>query len=120
MRRAAARDGNHDEVVAHFRARGAKVLDLSGAANDVPDLYVEHGQRAFLVEVKDGKQKPSERRLRAGQLDLASVFRVYLVECVEDVAAVLSGERAPVAGVPLALQKKTEVRHGTFGKRGQR
>jgi len=65
MRRAARKDGNHAIIVQGLRAVGASVRILD--EKDLPDLLVGYQGQTHLIEIKDGKRKPSERRLRPGQ-----------------------------------------------------
>ena len=70
MRRAAKVDANQAEIVAALRAAGCGVLDLSKVGNGCPDLLVHaptYPWRHYLLEVKDGKKPPSERKLTPAQ-----------------------------------------------------
>ncbi len=90
MRRAAKKDGNQAEVVAMFRAAGATVHVLNEAG--APDLLVGFRGQNLLVEVKDGKKPPSERRLTAAQVAWHRGWRgqVVVLERVEQVGTILS------------------------------
>ena len=57
MRRAAKVDGNHAEIVEHFRARGCSVVSLAALGRGVPDLLVAKQGVTWLVEVKQPKKK---------------------------------------------------------------
>lgn len=52
MRRAAKKDGNHNEIANHLRSLGWSVLDLSRLGDDCPDAAVGRPGFAALVEVK--------------------------------------------------------------------
>ena len=67
MRRAARTDGNHKEVVGHFRSLGFVVHDISQLKN-CADLVVTGYGRTFYVEVKDGTKPESAKRLTGGEL----------------------------------------------------
>lgn len=62
-RRAAKVDDNQSEVVNTFRTMGCCVLPLHTVGGGCPDLLVEIATLNVLVEVKDGKKKPSAREL---------------------------------------------------------
>lgn len=64
MRRAARIDGNHRLIVRQLRSiPGCTVADTSALGNGFPDLVVGFQGRTILIEVKDGRLKPSARRL---------------------------------------------------------
>ena len=65
--RAARTDANHAEIVKALRAIGASVFDTSRVGGGYPDLTVGFRGRNWLLEVKDGRRPPSERRLTAAQ-----------------------------------------------------
>jgi len=68
MRRAARVDRNHAEIVAALRAVGATVQSLAAIGAGVPDLLVGFRRQTYLIEVKDGTKKPSERELTTDQI----------------------------------------------------
>lgn len=68
MRRAAKVDANQGEIVDALRAVGAKVQPLHMVGEGVPDLLVRYRGDLHLVEVKDGRKPPSDRRLTPAQL----------------------------------------------------
>ena len=96
MRRAARTDRNHAAIRDALREAGASVWDTSGVGGGFPDLVVGHvsptrGRENLLVEVKDGKRKPSERRLTQQQYEFAEAWRGQwcLVESVDEALEVL-------------------------------
>jgi len=66
--RASRIDANHEQVVSALRAAGASVQSLAGVGKGVPDLLVGFQGKTLLMEVKDGKKTPSERRLTEDQI----------------------------------------------------
>jgi hypothetical protein len=68
MRRAARVDRNQSEVVAALQMVGATVHSLAAVGNGVPDLLVGFRRGTYLLEVKDGKKKPSARELTPDQI----------------------------------------------------
>ena len=68
MRRAARVDSNHAEIVAALRRVGAATISLAQLGDGVPDLLVCYHRTLFLLEVKDGSKRPSERSLTAEQV----------------------------------------------------
>jgi Holliday junction resolvase len=66
--RAARIDANHEQVVSALRAAGASVQSLAGVGKGVPDLLVGFQGKTLLMEVKDGRKTPSERRLSEDQV----------------------------------------------------
>ena len=66
--RAARIDANHEQVVLALRAAGATVQSLAAVGQGVPDLLVGFQGKTLLMEIKDGRKTPSERRLTQAQL----------------------------------------------------
>lgn len=104
-------DLNHTEILACLQSLGARVHSTAALGGGFPDLVVQRHGQTWLVEVKDGRKSRSRRALTSLELDFASRFDVFLVECPEDAAQLLRGMREPIKGVPLAMQGKG-VRHG--------
>lgn len=86
MRRAAKKDRNHPEIVAALRKVGCNVLDLGAVGKGCPDLLVERGTVMWLMEVKDGKRPPSERKLTPDQVEFHQKWGrvVFVVTSVEE------------------------------------
>lgn len=89
MRYARNVDRNHAETVKVFRAMGCDVTDCSGLGMGMPDLFVARGIRYAWVEVKDGAQPPSKRKLTPLEEAWRARFEKagihwHLVECPED------------------------------------
>lgn len=68
MRYAARVDANQTQIVSALRAAGATVQSLSAVGQGCPDLLVGHQGKNYLMEVKDGKKPPSERKLTSDQI----------------------------------------------------
>ena len=66
-RQAARIDANQPEIVAALRRVGASVQSLAGVGMGCPDLLVCFRNTLYLIEVKDGKKRPSERKLTPWQ-----------------------------------------------------
>jgi hypothetical protein len=75
MRRAAKVDANQEQVVEALRAAGASVQTLAAVGKGVPDLLVGFQGKTLLLEVKDGRKPPSERRLTEDQLKWHGAWR---------------------------------------------
>lgn len=99
MRRAAKKDANHQAVVKILRDAGCLVLDLGAVGNGCPDLLVKTFRGMTLLEVKDGKKPPSERKLTPDQVEFHRLW------AGEDVKVVTSPEEALVAvGIELVRE----------------
>ncbi len=90
------KDANHADVVKAFRELGAYVVDCAALKNAF-DLLVIHDGKYYIVEVKDGKKPPSQRRLTIGEAACAlNVERAggeyHLVQSLEDVTTLLNGQ----------------------------
>ena len=87
MRRAAKVDANQTQVVEALRAAGATVQSLAAVGQGVPDLLVGFRGQTVLLEVKDGRKPPSERRLTEQQLDWHGAWRGGPLAVVDGVDA---------------------------------
>lgn len=86
MRRAARIDANQTQIVSALRSVGASVELLSAVGKGCPDLLVGYRGMNILMEVKDGKKPPSERKLTSDQIVWHRDWRgvVFLVTSVHD------------------------------------
>ena len=79
MRRAARVDANHHAIVQCLRSVGAHVESLAAVGGGIPDLLVGFRGRNWLLEVKDGRRPPSERRLNPAQQAWHAVWAGHVV-----------------------------------------
>jgi hypothetical protein len=63
MRLKARTDANQREIVEALRAIGCSVLVLSAIGKGCPDILVGYASKNYLLEIKDGVKKSSNRRL---------------------------------------------------------
>jgi len=82
--RAAKIDENHQEVVRALRTAGATVHSLAAVGKGVPDLLVGYRGQTFLMEIKDGRKSPSERKLTEPQIQWHAVWRGGPLAIVEN------------------------------------
>ena len=87
MRRAAKTDANQAEIVRMLRLAGCGVLDLSKVGCGCPDLLVHSPSfpwRMTMLEVKDGSQPPSRRKLTPDQVKFHAEWRapIHVVKSV--------------------------------------
>lgn len=101
MRKRGRIDANQSEIVDDLRAIGATVQILSGMGHGCPDLLVGFQGRNILLEIKDGKRIPSERKLTPDEKDWHAAWR-------GQVAVVESREQA-LQAVVTAEQRATET-----------
>ncbi len=86
-------DRNHVEIVATLRWMGCSVESLAGVGKGVPDLLVASQAlpwpHTVLLEVKDGRKKPSARTLTPAQVRWRETWRgvVQTVTGVDDAIA---------------------------------
>lgn len=71
MRRAGKRDANQAEIVRALRACGVWVCDTAGVGSGFPDLLCWAHGRYHLLEIKDGRQRPSARKLTPAEAEFA-------------------------------------------------
>lgn len=84
-------DGNHKEIVKHFRDFGCSVLSIADLANCC-DIIVSRSGRSIFIEIKDGKKPPSARKLTDGELKFKAETKGAwrLVESIKDADAVIA------------------------------
>lgn len=95
----AHRDANHPDIVNTLRRCGATVVDLAAVGAGCPDILVGIGGRNYLLEIKDGAQVPSRRRLRATQVDFIATWRGHSA-VVTDVPQALAAVGITTRGTP--------------------
>ena len=83
MRRAAKVDQNQDQVVSALRSAGAKVQSLAAVGKGVPDLLCQYKGTFYLIEVKDGRKPPSQRRLTDDQVKWHEEWKSAFLGVVE-------------------------------------
>lgn len=83
-----AKDRNHAEIEAVFRALGFVVYDISNLPNAFDILVAKNGH-TVCVEIKDPLKSPSGRKLTNGEAKFAELWMLggnwRLVETVADV-----------------------------------
>jgi hypothetical protein len=91
MRYAARVDANQTQIVSALRAAGATVQSLSAVGQGCPDLLVGYQGTNILMELKDGKKPPSERKLTSDQIVWHSEWKgvVFLVTSVDEALQLL-------------------------------
>lgn len=108
-RYAAQKDRNHNEIERGLIARGYSVADTHALGNDFPDLVVSWPRNQIwpwggcvLLEVKDGKKRPSKRKLSEGQADFRLHWRgPYIVALsIEDALAQIERMRRQLPDAP--------------------
>ena len=94
FRRAARTDDNQKEIVALFRKLGWHVLIVSQLKNCC-DIIASKNGRTVAIEIKDGKKKPSDRKLTEGELKFKNEWQgeYALIESEQDVFSLVK-ERA--------------------------
>ncbi len=76
-------DGNQARIISALRQAGVKVEVIG----EPVDLLCGYARKLFLLEVKDGERRPSERRLRPTQQAFFNEwvgFPVYKVETISE------------------------------------
>ena len=93
MRIAARVDDNQKDIVEALRAIGATVRVVTQGGG-IPDLLVGFRGHTVLMEVKDGRKKPSARKLTEAEERFFLEWRggmLAIVESVDDALALLKG-----------------------------
>ena len=89
--RVAKVDANQSEIVAALREVGATVQSLAAIGKGCPDLLVGWRGNNYVIEIKDGRQPPSHRRLTPDQVDWHDTWngRVHVVAGVTEALKLL-------------------------------
>jgi len=84
-------DGNQREIIEHFEKFGCSILNISALANCC-DLVASRSGRSIFIEVKNGKNPPSKRKLTDGELKFKAETKGAwrLVESIKDADAVIA------------------------------
>jgi Holliday junction resolvase len=83
VRRAAKIDANQEAVVIALRAADAQVQSLAAVGKGVPDLLCQYKGTFYLIEVKDGRKTPSQRKLTEDQVKWHSEWKSAFLGVVE-------------------------------------
>jgi hypothetical protein len=92
MRRAAKVDDNQKEIVSALRRFGASILIVSQLKNCF-DILVGYKGVNYIMEIKDGKKPPSQRKLSDGEINFKNKWKggdYYIVCSIEDAINVLN------------------------------
>jgi len=105
MRTAARIDDNQPEIVKEFRRLGFSVLLISQLKN-CADILISRDKFTAIIEIKDGKKSPSQRRLTEGEQKFKDSWqgRYYLCESIEDVNKIDRAESALVKASGLIIK----------------
>jgi hypothetical protein len=87
--RAAKVDRNQAEIVAALRKAGATVQLLHAVGKGCPDMLVGFRGKNFMLEVKDWKLAPSQKRLNDAQVEWHAGWKGQVAK-VEDADAALA------------------------------
>lgn len=88
---AAKTDSNHSDIIRVFRQLGCSVFSTHKVGKGFPDLVCAIFGRTFLVEVKDGKKSPSQRKLTPDEKGFHESWKapVYIIETDMQAAALV-------------------------------
>ena len=84
-------DRNQSAVIDALRAYGASVCSLAGMAHGTPDILVGFRGANYLMEIKDGENIPSKRKLTPDQVKWHADWEgtVHVVEWPEEAVDIL-------------------------------
>lgn len=82
-------DANQVEVIHALRKVGAKVQSLADIGQGCADILAYFRGTLYLLECKDGRKAPSERRLTPAQVAWHREWPVHVVTSVEEALAVI-------------------------------
>ena len=92
MTRPRAVDANQAEIVKALRDMGCTVQLLHKVGQGCPDLLVGFRGTNLLIEVKDGRKIPSERKLRPAQVEWHAGWKgqAAVAESVDDAVRIIT------------------------------
>lgn len=95
MRRATRVDNNQAVIVQALNSIGCTVQHLHSVGQGCPDLLVGYRGFNYLLEVKDGKKPPSERKLKPDQIEWHQLWKgqVAVVTNINEAIAVVREAR---------------------------
>ena len=95
MRKRARTDDNHSEIAHVFRQLGCTVVSLAPLGNGCGDLLVGVSGINLLVEVKDGSQPPSRRRLTRDEKAFHELWsgQICVIESLTDAVDLVRAAR---------------------------
>jgi hypothetical protein len=98
MRKRARTDENHTEIAHVFRQLGCSVVSLAPLGNGCGDLLVGVNGINLLVEVKDGSQPPSRRRLTRDEKVFHELWggQICVIESLTDAVDLIKATRDTV------------------------
>jgi len=86
-------DNNQNDLVRQIRSIPKTTVAItSGVGAGFPDIVVGYRGKNYLLEIKDPRRKPSERRLTPDEQDFVSDWcgQVDVVETIDDVIKVIN------------------------------
>lgn len=101
MRRAAKVDSSQADIVDALKAAGATVQHLHSVGQGCPDLLVGFRGQNYLIECKPAVGSPSQRKLRATQVEWHGGWKgkVAVVETAEAALVVIGAKNLDLRGV---------------------
>lgn len=90
-------DGNQTEIIKYFLDSACSVLNISALPNCCDIVVSKHG-RSIFVEIKNGKNPPSKRKLTSGEVAFKTVtLGIWrLVESEKDAQNVINELNSPL------------------------
>lgn len=94
-------DYNQPELIEHFKTWGCSVLNISSLKKCCDLIISKHG-RSIFIEIKNGDNYPSQRKLTDGEIKFKAETQGSwrLVESIKDADAVIAELNSPAA-IPL-------------------
>ncbi len=81
MRRIARTDDNQQQIVKQLRKLGCSVAITSMIGKGFPDFIVGYKGRNYMIELKDGKRKPSEKGLTMDEAKFFTAWKGSVCKC---------------------------------------
>ena len=91
MRKRGRTDENQQEIVKQLRQLGCSVAITSMIGKGFPDFIVGYKGRNLMIELKDGKRIPSEKKLTMDEAKFFSAWKGQVDKCesLEEICKVI-------------------------------
>lgn len=91
MRKYGKTDSNQTEIVSKLRQLGVSVFSTASMGDGFPDIVVGSKGVNYLIELKDGKKPPSQRKLTADEIKFHNSWKgsVHVANSFEECLEVI-------------------------------
>jgi Holliday junction resolvase len=87
-------DANHKEILDYCRKKGASAFSTHAIGKGFPDIVMGYEGRNYLLEVKDGRKAPSQRKLTEAEVSFHQKWKgiVHIVNSPIDIDLIIQNK----------------------------